>query len=96
PPNHEMVDITINYNSSDDCVGANCTLSVTSNEPVDGDDDGNTSPDFEIVDNHHVRLRAERSGTGNGRIYTITITCVDAAGGTTTQTVTVTVPINKP
>jgi hypothetical protein len=29
------------------------------------------SPHWQIVDAHHVNLRAERSGTGSGRIYRI-------------------------
>jgi hypothetical protein len=53
---------------------------------------GLTSPDWQVVDNHHVRLRAERSLRGDGRVYTITITARDAAGGTSTRQVTVTVP----
>jgi hypothetical protein len=39
-----------------------------------------------------VRLRSERSGTGNGRIYTITITCLDSAGNKTVKTTQVRVP----
>jgi hypothetical protein len=38
-----------------------------------------------------MSLRAERSGTGSGRVYTITVQCTDAAGNSTTKTVTVTV-----
>ncbi|HEV7488191.1 MAG TPA: hypothetical protein VGQ65_21155 [Thermoanaerobaculia bacterium] len=39
----------------------------------------------------HVNLRAERSGTGSGRIYTITVTCADGGGHTSTKTTQVTV-----
>jgi hypothetical protein len=53
--------------------------SVTSNEPVNGLGDGDASPDWTIIDAHHINLRAERSGTGTGRTYTITITCTDGA-----------------
>jgi hypothetical protein len=56
--------------------------------------DGNTATDWEIVDTHHVRLQAEHSGQGNGRIYTITITATDSQGNASSQTVTVHVPHN--
>jgi hypothetical protein len=39
-------------------------------------------------------LRAERSGTGNGRTYTVTYTAVDLAGNKTTQTAAVIVSHN--
>ncbi len=65
---------------------------MQSNEPVNGPGDGNTSSDWVVIDAHHVRLRAERSGNGTGRIYTITITCTDAARNSSHKTVTVTVP----
>jgi hypothetical protein len=53
---------------------------------------GLTSPDWEVLDTTRVRLRAERSISGDGRVYTIAVTAVDSAGGTTTRTVTVRVP----
>ncbi|HET6890303.1 MAG TPA: proprotein convertase P-domain-containing protein [Pyrinomonadaceae bacterium] len=97
PPNHKMRDITVNYSVSDNCTAAGAIItsiySVTSNEPVNGTDDGDTAPDWEIVNNHLVKLRAERSGNGTGRIYTITIKATDAAGNRSFQTVTVSVPI---
>jgi uncharacterized repeat protein (TIGR01451 family) len=90
PKNHKMRDVTINYSSTDTCGGVNCQITnITSNEPVDGTGDGDTSPDWEFVDEHHVRLRAESAGGSNGRIYTITVTCTDGAGNSTTKTVEV-------
>src|SRR5205807_3318575 len=80
PPNHKMVDVTVGYNAGDNCGPVTCSLTVSSNEPVNGTGDGDTAPDWEVVDAHHVRLRAERAGAGNGRVYTITILCRDAAG----------------
>jgi hypothetical protein len=93
PPNHKMVPVTINANVTDNC-GPACwsIINVQSNEPVNGKGDGNTSPDWQILSDHCVNLRAERSGNGDGRIYTITIQAKDASGNLSEpQTVTVTV-----
>lgn len=91
PANHQMELVTVNYTATDNC-SVDCVLTVASNEPQDGLGDGDTSPDWEVVDAHHVRLRAERSGTGTGRTYTITVTCQDPAGNTVVRTTTVKVP----
>jgi hypothetical protein len=94
PPDHQMETVTVNYTATDNC-SVNCVLSVTSNEPINGLGDGDASPDWIIVDAHHVQLRSERGGLGNGRIYTITVTCSDPAGNTVVRTVTVRVPKNQ-
>jgi len=92
PPNHKMVEVTVNYTVTNPCP-ATCVLTVSSNEPINGIGDGNTSPDWEVVDAHHVFLRAERSGNGPGRIYTLTITCTnDTNKLSTTARLTVVVP----
>jgi uncharacterized protein len=95
PPNHRLVPVTINYTTLDNCGPVTCTLSVASNEPINSTDDGDTAPDWIIEDAHHVMLRAERSGIGTGRTYTITITCTDGAGNPSVKTVVVTVPLTK-
>jgi uncharacterized repeat protein (TIGR01451 family) len=94
PPNHKLENVTVNYQVTDNCPlpPNSCTLSVTSNEPINGTGDGNTSPDWIILDAHHVQLRAERAGNGNGRIYTITITCIDSGGNSSSRSVSVNVP----
>jgi hypothetical protein len=71
-----MVDVTVDYTVTHPCPGT-CVLAVSSNEPINGTGDGNTSPDWQIVDDHHVQLRAERAGNGSGRIYTVNITCTN-------------------
>jgi len=92
PPNHKMVDVALAYAATDNCGSASCVVaSIVSNEPENGLGDGDVAPDSQIVDAHHVRLRAERSGTGTGRVYTITLLCSDGSGNQTTRTVAVTV-----
>jgi hypothetical protein len=96
PPNHKMKDVAVNYTTTDNCPGPiSCTLSVTSNEAVNGTGDGNTSPDWVVINDHNVQLRAERAGGGDGRIYTITTTCHDQNGNTSSATTTVTVGHDK-
>ena len=92
PPNHKMRKVNVKYNATDNCGTVTTVLSVSSNEPETGLGSGDSGPDWEIVDRHTVRLRAERSGAGNGRVYTITITATDASNNVSTQSVTVLVP----
>jgi hypothetical protein len=97
-PNHKMVDVTVSYQASDNCLLSSPvtnTLSVTSNEPANGSGDGNTASDWEIVDTHHVRLRVEIAGNGHGRLYTISITSTDGSGNASSRQVTVSVPHDK-
>ncbi len=91
-PNHKMFDVFIAYNTSDVSGGPVCSLEVISNEPINGTGDGNTAVDWLVVDAHHVQVRAERAGTGSGRIYTIVVSCTDAFGNTASKQTTVTVP----
>lgn len=92
PPNLQMKEVTLDYTATDNCGTVTTSLSVTSNEPVTGGLYGNLAPDWVVVDEHHVKVRAERGVFGNGRIYTITITATDASGNTSTQQVPVRVP----
>jgi hypothetical protein len=92
PPNHQLVEITVNYTGSDNCAGAlTWALSASSNEPDSGLDREDVPGDIQIVDAHHLKLRAERYGK-RGRVYTLTITCTDDAGNQATQSVLVRVP----
>jgi hypothetical protein len=86
-----MVPITVSYTATDNC-SVGCVLIVTSNEPINGLGDGDTAPDWQIIDAQHVMLRSERSGKLSGRTYTITVTCTDPAGHTVVRTTTVSVP----
>jgi uncharacterized lipoprotein YddW (UPF0748 family) len=89
PPNHKLRDVTIDYTVTDNCGAATASLAITSNEPATG----NQAPDWVIVDEHHVKLRAERTHINKDRIYTIAITATDSAGNASSQSTTVTVPL---
>lgn len=91
PPNHTMRDVVIHYTAVDNCSPVTNVLTVTSNEAVNGNGDGNTAPDWEVVSDHLVRLRSERAGPKSGRIYTITITSTDDCGNSSSKKVTVNV-----
>jgi hypothetical protein len=67
-------------------------VSVTSNEPDAGLGNGDTAQDIVIVDNNTVKLRAERSRHGTGRVYTLTYQATNVCGNSATATATVTVP----
>lgn len=86
PPNHKMVGVTINISASDNSgLDPVCRISsVSSNEPQNGLGDGNTVPDWKVTGDDTVNLRAERSGKGGGRFYTIAVTCTDACGNSST------------
>jgi hypothetical protein len=92
-----MVPVDAKVNVSDNCdLDPVCQIiSVVSNEPENGLGDGDTAPDSEITGDFTVDLRAERSGTGDGREYTITVECTDASGNTTTANTIVTVLHDK-
>jgi hypothetical protein len=94
PPNLKMRTVTVNYELWDNCPGATSVLTVTCDEPESGLNGGDPSPDWVVVDNHTVQLRAQRDPKGDGRIYTITITATDASGNITTSAHTVVVAHN--
>ncbi len=93
PPNHKMVPVTLNAVATDN-VGVTSLkiVSATSNEPDNGLGDGDTPTDIQITGDLTLNLRAERSGKGKGRIYTVTVEARDAAGNAATKSVTVSVP----
>lgn len=94
PPNHKMVNVRVMARVTDTCSDTTWKIiRVTSNEPVNGLGDGDTAPDWVITGDHTLQLRAERSGKGTGRVYTITVQAKDTSGNLSeTKTVTVKVP----
>jgi predicted extracellular nuclease len=94
PVNHKYVDVNATINASSDTTLIEL-LSVISNEPDDSTGDGKTINDIVIIDNDSFQLRAERTGNGSDRVYTITYQATNSCGATTTATALVTVPHNK-
>jgi len=102
PPNQKMVDMTIQANASDNSGDIpTLTATVSSDEPEDGLGDGDTSPDWTepVIDQTTgtitLQLRAERSGSADGRVYTVSITAIDDSGNQTTADVEIIVPHDK-
>lgn len=63
---------------------------------MNGVGDGNTAPDAFLVPGRpdQVKLRSERSGPGDGRVYKVTFRGADGRGGFCTGTVQLIVPKN--
>jgi PKD repeat protein len=102
PPNHKMVDIVIEANAHDNSgQPPTLTVDVTSNEPEEGLGDGDMSPDWANIAIDQaagiitLQLRAERSGSGDGRVYTIAITATDEGGNSSQAAVEIIVPHDK-
>jgi hypothetical protein len=97
PPNHKYVtvDPTITVSDNFDPNPTVTLVSMTSNEPDNGLGDGDMPNDIVINEDGTFDLRAERSGTGDGRIYTLTYMATDACGNTTKAMATVTVPFDQ-
>jgi predicted extracellular nuclease len=95
PPDHKYrrVNATVQASDNADPAPVITLVSVTSDEPDDGEDDGNTVNDIVILNEYSFRLRAERSGLGDGRVYTITYQVTDACGNVTLAEAFVTVPL---
>lgn len=96
PPNHKFVPITIDGITDGD--GDSITVNIDGiyqDEDLNakGKGDGNTSPDG-VIDGDTAEVRAERSGTGDGRVYEISFTA-DDGNDSCTGSVLVGVPHDK-
>jgi len=94
PPNNTLRPVTIQANAEDNSGGPiTLDVQVTSNE-ADEDDwviDSVDNATGEI----QLKLRADRSGSGDGRIYTVTITATDEANNSSAAIVEIRVSHNK-
>ena len=100
PPNHVLRLVSSGIAVSDVCDAApTLDVSVASNEAENGLGDGDTAPDWLVqrqADGRiEVSVRAERSGLGDGRVYTIGARALDHSGNAASQGAAVSVPHNQ-
>ena len=95
PPNHNMVNVGLVATSTDTCTGNTGTAGVGVFGDEDDEDatgDGRHSPDASNIASGTLRLRSEREGDKDGRVYLILASATDGGGNTGHACCTVTVP----
>lgn len=87
PPNGKMVDVTITVSATDnlDPQPLVRVFDVEANEAIG-------SEDTKVTGLLTLQLRADRNPQGSGRVYTVWVEAIDAAGNRSIGSVTVTVP----
>jgi hypothetical protein len=95
PPDHRLVAISIDgVIDPNGGVPVVTVTAVAQDEPVIGVGDGGACPDA-TLDDGRLSLRAERSGTGNGRVYSVMFSATNGRGGSCQGTVQVCVPHSR-
>ncbi len=101
PPNHKLSTVTVTVDVADECATQPQVrlTSVRSDEPDNGQGDGDTDDDIQGEDigtqDVEFQLRSERAGGLDGRTYSIVYTATDAAGNATEVTLQVSVPHDR-
>jgi len=103
PPDHKLRDVHVRIQVSDNCSRSRDLsvelVSATSNEADNGKGDGNTDNDIQGADlgtdDRDVSLRAERSGNGDGRVYTLRYSAEDPSGNQSRGIARVSVPHDR-
>ena len=89
PPDKRMVPVAIVVSATDAVSVPACRLTGITG------DDGSTSADRQITGGLTALVRADRTGGGAGRTYTLAFTCTDAAGNASGSAATVVVPHDR-
>ncbi len=97
PPNSDLVNVGFNVTATDnDGLPPVMVIDVFSDEDDQTDSgSGVMSPDARDIANETLRLRAERRGDSDGRVYIIRITATDSSDNTSVHYCTVVVPHGK-
>jgi hypothetical protein len=93
PPNHDLANVGLNITATDNCPGAIAiAVEVFSDENEAAPGDCHFSPDAKNIAVGTLRLRSERFGDGDGRVYLIVTTATDTSGNQAHACSTVVVP----
>ncbi len=94
PPNHDLVNVGLAVSDKDTCdPSPSLGILVYSNESdLEETGSGNFSPDAKNIAAGTLRLRSERKGNGNGRVYLILAAGTNSAGDVGVDCATVVVP----
>lgn len=101
PPNHKLVNVNTTVSVTDTVSGSGgfVLTAATSDEPDNGLGDGDTANDLQgwSIGSADTagQVRAERSGTGAGRVYTLSYSGTNGAGLASSCRATVSVPHSK-
>jgi hypothetical protein len=94
-PDHSMVDVAVvNVTDPDGEPVAITITSIRQDEPTNQIGDRVFAPDG-VIAGSTARVRAERDGGGDGRVYHIGFTASDGRGGSCAGTVRTAVPRNR-
>ena len=91
--NHALINVGLSANATDNCPGLGAfQVFVFSDE-----DDGPAphSPDATDIGIGTLKLRRERDGSSDGRVYLVVVKVTDAYGNTTASCSTVGVPLSS-
>jgi len=94
PASLDLVNVGLSASAADNCdSGPALTVVVYSNESETGNaGSGRFSPDAKDIALGTLRLRAERNGSGYGRVYLVVVSATDAAGNVGRCSCTAVVP----
>ncbi len=96
PPNHAFKTIKIKGISDPDGGKPDVVIQcIHQDEPTNSVGDGNTEHDASGIGTNTLKLRRERSGEGNGRVYHVSFLAKDSAGAECQGSINIQVPLNK-
>jgi hypothetical protein len=96
PPDHNLINVGLHVFVRDNCGAGQPVVRVYADEDDETPTgDGTHSPDAKDIAPGTLRLRAERKGDGDGRVYLIEVEVTDAGGNPARSTCAVVVPHSR-